>query len=115
MGFELTNNDTIWMALGTATEAVVSWSLNKTATPPDSSAQYPSLASAAFVAGPAVAIAYSGMNDPDADVNRKLAAFLFGFGTSGVVSYLIPKLVGGGSDTTSSVAKKIATSALKQV
>lgn len=95
MGVELTTSDTFWMAIGSIAETAISLGINKTATFPDtSSAQYPSLASAAFIAGPAVAIAYSGLNNPETSVDRKLAAFSLGFEVSGIVSYAVRTLVG---------------------
>ena len=78
MGFEITDDDAIWMAFGTAAEAMLSWGLRKTTALPSGIAQYPSIASTAIIAAPAIMLAYTGMSDASRGMDRKLAAFLFG-------------------------------------
>lgn len=108
MGFEITDDDAIYMAIGTAAEAIVSWGLRKSSALPDGTAQYPSIASTAIIAAPAIMVAYTGLNtdsNPDQQMSRKLAAFLFGLGTSSVIGYTIPKLINWASRPTAPVAR----------
>jgi len=114
MGFEITDDDAIYMAIGTAAEAVMSWGLRKSSALPDGTAQYPSIASTAIIAAPAIMVAYTGMRDPDRDVNRKLAAFLFGVGTSSLISYAMPRVLGGSSGTTATAARGLAVAPMRR-
>lgn len=115
MGFEITDDDAIWMSIGTAAEAMLSWGLRKTTALPDGTAQYPSVASTAIIAAPAIMVAYTGMGDPDRDVNRKLAAFLFGVGTSSVISFALPRLLSAPSGATPTGARADAVGLMRRI
>ena len=108
MAFEITDDDAIWTAIGGATEAFLSWGLRKTAVLPDGTRQYPSVMSTAIIAAPAIMMAYTGLNtdsNPDQQMSRKLAAFLFGLGTSSVIGYTIPRLINWASRPTAPIAR----------
>jgi hypothetical protein len=64
--------------------------------------------STAIIAAPAIMMAYTGLNtdsNPDQQMSRKLAAFLFGLGTSSVIGYTIPRLISWASRPTAPVAR----------
>ena len=115
MGFEITDDDAIWMAVGTAAEAVMSWGLRKTTALPDGTAQYPSIASTAIIAAPAIMLAYTGMSDASRGMDRKLAAFLFGVGTSNVISFVLPRLLGAHSGATPTVVRAPAVGMMRRI
>ena len=114
MGFKITDDDAIWMAVGTAAEAAMSWGLRKTTALPSGIAQYPSIASTAIIAAPAIMLAYTGMSDASRGMDRKLAAFLFGVGTSSLISYAIPRVLGGSSGATATAARGLAVALMRR-
>ena len=115
MGFEITDDDAIWMAFGTAAEAAMSWGLRKTTALPSGIAQYPSIASTAIIAAPAIMLAYTGMSDASRGMDRKLAAFLFGVGTSSVVSFALPRLLSAPSGATPTGARADAVGLMRRI
>ena len=86
--FKITTDDTIYVALGTATQGIASWLLR---------GQKPNW----FIEFPAVAMigiggiggGYIGITK--GNIPRALAAFAIGFGMSQLVSYLLPRVTGG--------------------
>ena len=86
--FKITPDDTIFVALGTASQGIATWL---------TSGRKPNW----FIGLPAVALigavgiggGYIGMTKET--IPRALAAFAIGFGMSQVVSYLLPRVTGG--------------------
>lgn len=92
---QITYDDGIGMAIGTAAEAVFTWTMRRKTATPGESPIYPSLPSTLFLATPALCMAAVGMQRPETGMNRWIASILLGFGISTVVSYAIPVITGG--------------------
>ena len=115
MGFEITDDDAIWMSIGTAAEAMMSWGLKRSTTLANGTSPYPSIASTAIITMPAVALAYTGMTDTSRGMDRKLAAFLFGVGTSSLISFALPRLLSAPSSLAPTATRVIAVGLMRRI
>lgn len=92
----LTDDDAIWMAVGTAAEGLFSYAARNATRSADGDALYPSTMSTLLLGGATIAAGAMNINETPA-IDRRLAAFLIGFGMSQFVSYVLPRLTGGES------------------
>ena len=95
MATRLTDEDLIWMFIGAATDALVSHKLKqKSENAPESDQfTYPSIISTGIISIPTLILAQTGLTHyQDPGLNRKVAAYLLGIGTSNILSYISSKI-----------------------
>jgi hypothetical protein len=86
--FKITPEDTIFVALGSASQGIASWLLRNQK--PNWFIELPSVAAIGAIG---IGGGYVGMTKEN--IPRALAAFAIGFGMSQLVSYLLPRVTGG--------------------
>jgi hypothetical protein len=86
--FQITPDDTIYVALGTAAQGIASWLVRKER--PNWFFGFPAVA---MITAVGLGSGYMGMTK--GNIPRAAAAFAIGFGMSQVVSYLLPRVTGG--------------------
>lgn len=91
MGFKIADTDIPWIVAGSVTDALASWMVDRMTKEPGSETPPKTLVVTAFIGIPALALAYTGLNNPGKGAGRNLAAFLFGVGTSRAFSYVMSR------------------------